>query len=480
MYNQIRSSFDTRKAPKKKHSKLSKLILVGTLAISGITFGLANSLNSLNDDIDKYVSETKNDIISTNLQQNINEDFISNHDLELFGLDENQTSMYGIPIQNNERIENFNIIPRPDVIKGFNTDISQLLTFDEDFLETIDDVFNTIMIDIKETDGLVSIDFSNNLFYTSNNPVFSQEQITQKLELLAQYDFYRVARICTFKDDFLARENPNNAILDNSGELYTSRDNMAWLDIYNKNNWREISDLAESIAYNFPFEEINFDYIRAPATYSENVVFPSQSEFMSSLENKLDKETSQNNSLAINAFADFAVLNLAKYGVNVSFDLFGAAIIHEDQDYYSQTLGQDYVELAKKGYIYGMFYPSHYSDSEFLSKDWLSRVAQITYWSYEDAQRILTQNNFPHSRLGGFIEDIFRRDGTKQELRASQLELSWNLVTNHFTSDCFIWSANLNYLENTFIPNIINNKNSTNNYLEYVQSSPRAWNSNYY
>lgn len=204
---------------------------------------------------------------------------------------------------------------------------------------------NSFVIDVKDDSGFVSIQNSIPLVKEVGSDNYSKLFNTEKLmDIFRENEIHPIARIVCFKDPYLAKARPDLAIKNKDGSIWKYK-GIAWLNPYNKDNWKYIVDVAKTAAED-GFKEVQFDYIRFEATkYLEDA------DFGPGAENKTRKEV-------IVEFIDYATQELEPYGVYVSADVFGTIITSEVD---AKRIGQNYVEMAKRlDYICPMVYPSHY------------------------------------------------------------------------------------------------------------------------
>jgi hypothetical protein len=87
-------------------------------------------------------------------------------------------------------------------------------------------------------------------------------------ELVADMDeagLYKITRIVTFQDNFLAREEPSLAARNSdTGEPWQNNKGLRWLDPTDTDSWEYALDLAVE-ACRLGFDEIQFDYVRFPS-----------------------------------------------------------------------------------------------------------------------------------------------------------------------------------------------------------------------
>ncbi len=214
----------------------------------------------------------------------------------------------------------------------------------QQLLDLLDETgMNALVIDIKSSRGDIA--------YSSSLPMPQQagaqrartlRDLSALLAELKQRGIYSIARLVVFKDNLLARSRPDLAIRTLSGQLWSDREQMAWVDPFQQEVWDYNIDLAEEVA-RMGVDEIQFDYIR----------FPAKAELKFSRAN-----TGANRVAAINGFLERARQRLAPYPVMTAANIFGY-ICWKPQD---DKIGQRLAELsAHVDYISPMLYPSGFS-----------------------------------------------------------------------------------------------------------------------
>ena len=155
---------------------------------------------------------------------------------------------------------------------------------------------------------------------------------------------YRIARVVTFMDSWLASNYPQTAIRDYSGAIFRDASNWAWIDPFHDLSRRHNIEIGvNAAAY---FDEVQYDYVRLPI--ERNLVRA--------------QVTTAARSAIIAQFASEAATALHAVGAAVSFDTFGqtTVIAHDD------GIGQVLEELAPYlDYYSPMVYPSTWSTGWF-------------------------------------------------------------------------------------------------------------------
>ncbi len=213
---------------------------------------------------------------------------------------------------------------------------------------------NAFVVDIKNDHGEITCDLGvKDLPY--NKEI---KDIKSFLTKCKENGIYTIARIVAFKDKIKTESNPEMAILNLDGSVHVDKENMRWLNPYNKAARDYVIHIAKLTAQ-LGFDEIQFDYIRLPH-YNKSVQ-------ETNIKNCVAKESKVQ---VINRFLKEAVSEIHKLGKKVSVDVFGCTIPgslpNDDVEISQKNLGQDYVAIAQiADYICPMIYPSHWPKQSF-------------------------------------------------------------------------------------------------------------------
>ena len=139
----------------------------------------------------------------------------------------------------------------------------------------------------------------------------SVEDYKYAIDLLKENGFYVIGRITTFKDDYYALDNKENAILKTDGSLL-KHSGSYWPSPYSRRVWEFTLNLAKEAVNLFGFNEIQFDYVRFP-------------DRINSYANTINFQNTYNETKAeaIQRFLMYACDELHKLNVYVSADVFG-------------------------------------------------------------------------------------------------------------------------------------------------------------
>jgi len=200
---------------------------------------------------------------------------------------------------------------------------------------------NAVVIDIEHGGGVLAFTPKTSLLKELNPGRPTLDNMPSLIKELHKKGIYVIARQVVFNDPYIGLRKPEWRIKNKWGGLYDYR----WLDpsksgvqIYNLYIMKEVAEMG--------FDEIQFDYIRFPASYHK------------SLDYYYDEEKFSRADIIID-FLKKARRLADLYNIKLSVDVFGA-IVWGDIDW--QIVGQDPSRIAEiVDVIYPMTYPSHVS-----------------------------------------------------------------------------------------------------------------------
>ncbi len=254
----------------------------------------------------------------------------------------------------------------------------------ESAIKLIDETeLNTLVIDVKGDMGMIP--------YKSSIPLAAQvgaQRITTVREMaplmksLKEKGIYTIARIVVFKDTLLAQAKPDWAIKTQTGEIWRDRENLAWVDPFNKEVWDYNINIAIEAAQ-YGFDEIQFDYVR----------FPDASAPRFSMSN-----TEENRVRAISGFLMEARRRLTPYNVFLSADIFGYVCWNLNDT----KIGQRLEDLASHlDYLCPMLYPSGFQFGIPGYRNPVANPYEIIYLSLKRAQE---RTNLPSHRFRPWLQ----------------------------------------------------------------------------
>ena len=235
---------------------------------------------------------------------------------------------------------------------------------------------NAVVIDIEYGGGRLAFTPKNGVLKSINPGGTALDNLPEIIDELHEKGVYVIARQVVFNDPYIGLRKPEWRIKNNWGGLYDYR----WLDPskpgvqnYNLYTMQEVAQLG--------FDEIQFDYIRFPATnhsyldyYYDESKF-SRTDIINDFLRKARKVADDNN-------------------IQLSVDVFGA-IVWGDVDW--RIVGQDASQIGQYvDAIYPMTYPSHVSPG---------------YYGY------MNPRGAPYSFVHDSIKHFVERAGENAEIR---------------------------------------------------------------
>jgi len=206
---------------------------------------------------------------------------------------------------------------------------------------------NTVVIDIKGDDGLISYQ-SKVALAKSIGAGTDRLNIENVLKLFHDNNIYVIGRVVCFRDPTLARARADLSFRSKDGTLWKDYSGMPWVNPFNRENWKYIIDLSKE-AVTLGFDEIQFDYVRFGNEGNvKNIDFGKNYDPAQKPE-------------AITNFLNTAYKELGgKDKAKLSADIFGIAAITAADD---KILGQNLERIAGEvDYVSPMIYPSHYAN----------------------------------------------------------------------------------------------------------------------
>ncbi|MDR2772271.1 MAG: putative glycoside hydrolase [Elusimicrobiota bacterium] len=261
---------------------------------------------------------------------------------------------------------------------------------------------NTIVVDIKETDGRVYITGapSADANKTASNMLIN---LPTYLKDLKDEGVYTVARLVVYRDNMIPRIKPSLAVKNPDGTLWRDNNGITWLDPYNEDAQEYILQIAERAA-DLGFDEIQFDYIR----------FPSDGNISKARYSKPHSKAAASKALV--SFLQKANTRLKEKGVNISIDVFGLTTTATDDLGIGQRIG----EMAEwVDYISPMVYPSHYRNGSYGIDFPNKEPYRIVYTAMKGA---LTK--IPAEKLRPWLQDFtmqgypYRKDQVRAQIQA--------------------------------------------------------------
>jgi hypothetical protein len=206
---------------------------------------------------------------------------------------------------------------------------------------------NSVVFDIKDSDGSISIPFDHPLAPKNKNvPI---PNLAKFVRFLHSMQIHAIARIALFRDDNIARHHGELAVQSKRNKQpWRENGKLVWTDP----SRREVQDynlaLAKAAAA-AGVDEVQFDYVRFPAEGDQR---DAQFAFMK-------QRPPITRADVITSFLERAHAELRPMGVLLSLDVFGVMAWQRSVDL--AHTGQDIVRLAAHCDVLSpMIYPSHF------------------------------------------------------------------------------------------------------------------------
>jgi hypothetical protein len=205
---------------------------------------------------------------------------------------------------------------------------------------------NSVVFDIKDSDGLVNVPFQHPLSNDKYQPIRNLPKLVHYIHSL---DMHAIARVAIFRDEYLVEHHPELAVRSRkTGQAWRENGKLVWVDPSNPAIQEYNIGLAKYAAKS-GVDEVQFDYVRFPAEGDQK-----DAEFAFEA-----KHPQWQRSDVIADFLKTAHSELKPMNVLFSLDVFGVMAWQRPIDL-SHT-GQDIVKMAQHcDVISPMIYPSHF------------------------------------------------------------------------------------------------------------------------
>ncbi|MBU0599363.1 putative glycoside hydrolase [bacterium] len=317
----------------------------------------------------------------------------------------------------------------PDEVKGIHITTylaSNLRSFKKIMALADKTEINTVVIDIKETDGIIA--YKADLRLSKEiKAIQPWINIGEIIKLCDAHRLYKIARICVFKDQLLALKKPELAVHDEKGNIWYDSKKCCWVNPYQKEVWEYNFALAKDIISR-GFDEVQFDYVR----------FPSDGKISQCRYSRVhDHKT------AITAISEF--VKFCKQGLNnkgyLSIDVFGLTINRD------LGIGQDFVEIAKNAdFISPMVYPSHYYRGEYKLADPDACPYEVIDLSTQIAKEKLKGID---CKLRNWLQDF----SLKHKYGPKEVRLQIKALSKHGYNSWLLWNPSCRYTEKALMSN---------------------------
>jgi len=205
---------------------------------------------------------------------------------------------------------------------------------------------NSVVFDVKDSDGIVNVPFQHLL---SNDKYVPIRNLPKLVNYIHSLDMHAIARIAVFRDEYLAQHHPELSVRSRrTGQAWKENGKLVWVDPSNP-AIQEYNIALAKYAAKSGVDEVQFDYVRFPAEGDQK-------------DAQFTFETRHPQWQRSDVIADFlktAHGELKPMNVLFSLDVFGVMAWQRPIDL-SHT-GQDIVKMAQHCDILSpMIYPSHF------------------------------------------------------------------------------------------------------------------------
>jgi len=296
---------------------------------------------------------------------------------------------------------------------------------------------NTIVIDLKESDGRIAYEADVPLARTSGSIQKRIRNLDSVIEECKRHNIYKIARIVLFKDTYLAEKRIDLAIINKATKgIWRDYKGEAFTSPYSKEVWDYNLSLAEDAARR-GFDEIQFDYIRFPSDGPlRDIQYPEG--------HNEDKAVS-----VISSFVEEADRRLSPYNVKLSVDVFGLTTLRDDVG-----IGQNFKQLIDRvDYISPMIYPSHYWKGSYGYNNPNNAPYDIIKFSLRDAIR----KSVDQSQTEAVIKEKIRpwlQDFTLgyPSYGAEEVRAQIRAANDLGIKEWLLWNPSVRYTKNALLP----------------------------
>lgn len=206
---------------------------------------------------------------------------------------------------------------------------------------------NSVVFDIKDSDGIVNIPFDHSLAVGSRHPYISD--LPKLTHFLHSQGMHAIARIAIFRDERLVVNHPELAVKSHrTGQAWRENGKLVWTDP-SLPKVQEYDIALAKRAAELGVDEVQFDYVRFPAEGDQK-----DASFFFQKEHPTWHRTD-----VITDFLKKTYAELHPMGVLFSLDVFGVMAWQRQVDL--AHTGQDIVGMAKYCDVLSpMIYPSHF------------------------------------------------------------------------------------------------------------------------
>ncbi|MCX6717197.1 MAG: hypothetical protein NTU76_00790 [Candidatus Taylorbacteria bacterium] len=306
---------------------------------------------------------------------------------------------------------------------------------------------NSIIIDIKDYSGTISVKTSNEIFDKAYEK--SECGVSDMKEFIGELHdngVYVIGRITSFQDPFIAKINTDWAVKKNSDrtKLWADKKGINYIDPGSKGMWNYLVDLGRE-SYKIGFDELNYDYIRFPSDGNMNdIYFPVSTSTNSTVFNSSQKVTPR--SIVLKSFFEFLNQELrVSSGIKISADLFGMTTTNTDDLNIGQILED---ALINFDYVAPMVYPSHYPPTFLGFAKPAEHPYEVIKYSMDQAfTRAVTASSSP-LKLRPWLQDFNLGATYTPEMVRKQIQATYDSGLDSW----MLWDAGNTYTVEALLP----------------------------
>ncbi|MCM3569560.1 putative glycoside hydrolase [Neobacillus mesonae] len=292
---------------------------------------------------------------------------------------------------------------------------------------------NAMVIDVKDDHGTLTFQPSKSSpYYSISRPYMKDPK--KLMHILYKNHIYPIARIVVFKDNVLAKSNPDWSFKTREGVWKNSRGD-SFTNPFVKQVWDYNIGIAIEAA-KIGFKEIQFDYVRFPEKFE---TFESSLQYVGQAEKKSRVS-------AVSEFVKTAHEKLHPYGVKMSVDVFGNATVIPE----APGIGQNFSQIAQHvDVISAMIYPSHWTEIFGIKKPDLEPYRLVSEYAKVENSRLQKLPAPPVSRpwLQDFTASYLGK-GNYKKYGKKEIEDQIRALHSQGIHEFLLWNAENNYTPN--------------------------------
>lgn len=284
---------------------------------------------------------------------------------------------------------------------------------------------NALVLDLKGDRGIVPYPSAVALTASPGaRKVTTIPDLPALVQRLHAANVYVIARIVVFKDDPLARAQPDLAIKRGKGQLFRDREGLAWTDPFRPEVRTYNIELAVEAA-RAGVDEIQFDYLRFPDSSAKLAL--------------AQPSTQANRIAAIAGFLAEARQRLVPFNVFTSADIFGYVCWNTDDT----GIGQRLEDIAPNvDYLSPMLYPSGFRFGIPGVRNPVANAYAIVHGSLTEAQRRL---NVSPRRFRPWLQNFADYAFDRRSFDADEVENQIRAVQDFGSDGWMLWNARNDY-----------------------------------